>query len=198
MNPLKALFLDELADCYDAEKQLVRALPGLARAATCPELQKLLQSHFKETQEHVKQLETVFQAFKTKPAGKKCAATAGLLVEADALVATFKQTPALNAALIAAAQKIEHYEMASYACLSEWAMLLGRKDAAGVLKEILAEEKAAQQGFIGLARLHANREALGGGDGEAPSTAEGKTSKAAKSRRGMGPISLGPARSVMV
>ena len=166
MKTLKNLFMDELADMYDAEHRIVKALPKMAKAATCPDLKAAIQSHLKETQGHVKQLEEVFQSFGVKARGKKCEATVGLLEEGDEIAADFKGSPAINAALISAAQKVEHYEMASYGCLHEWAGLLGNEKAAGLLQEILDEEKAANEKLTELARAGNNEEALGETDSE--------------------------------
>src|SRR5512141_2278996 len=133
MKTLNDLFLDELADVYDAERRIVKALPKMAKAATCTDLKKAIQSHLKETEGHVTKLEEVFQSFNQKAKGKTCEATVGLLVEGDEIAAAFEGSPAINAALIAAAQKVEHYEMASYGCLHEWAGLLENEKAAGLL-----------------------------------------------------------------
>lgn len=160
MKTLKDLFLEELADMYDAEKRIVKALPKLAKTATNDDLKEAIQAHLKETEGHVTKLEQVFQSFEEKPKSKTCEATVGLLKEADEIAAEFKGSPAINAALIAAAQKVEHYEMASYGCLYEWAGLLGNEDAADLLQQILDEEKAANEGLTELARASINQEAL--------------------------------------
>jgi ferritin-like metal-binding protein YciE len=160
MSALNKLFLEELADRYDAEKQLVLAIPKLVKLATCKSLQEHFRSHLKETEGHVKKLETVFKSFAAKVKAKKCAATAGLLKEGEELAADFKGSPAINAALISAAQKIEHYEIASYGCLHAWATLLGNDEAANVLEGILKEEKAANDSFIKLAGSCCNQAAL--------------------------------------
>jgi ferritin-like metal-binding protein YciE len=160
MKTLKDLFLGELADMYDAERRIVKALPKMAKAATCPDLKAAIQSHLKETEGHVTKLEQVFQSFDEKAKGKTCEATVGLLAEGDEIAAEFKGSPAINAALISAAQKVEHYEMASYGCLHEWAALLGNKQAARLLEEILNEEKAANEKLTELARASSNEEAL--------------------------------------
>ena len=139
MKTLKDLFLDELADMYDAEHRIIKALPKMAKVATCPDLKEAIQSHLRETEGHVKKLQQVFQCFDEKAKGKTCEATVGLLAEGDEIAADFKGSPAINAALISVAQKVEHYEMASYGCLHEWAGLLGNKEAAGLLQEILDE-----------------------------------------------------------
>jgi len=160
MKTLKDLFLDELADMYDAEKRIVKALPKLAKAATCDDLKEAIQAHLKESEGHVTKLEQVFQSFDEKAKGKTCEATVGLLKEGDEIADEFKGSPAINAALIAAAQKVEHYEIASYGCLHEWAGLLGNDEAATLLEAILDEEKAANEGLTELARASSNQEAL--------------------------------------
>jgi ferritin-like metal-binding protein YciE len=161
MKTLKDLFLTELADMYDAERRIVKALPKMAKAATCDELKAAIESHLKETEGHVKKLEQVFECFAVKAKGQTCEATVGLLAEGDEIAAEFKGSPAINAGLISAAQKVEHYEMASYGCLHEWAGLLGNPEAAALLQEILDEEKAANESLTDLARAGKNQEALG-------------------------------------
>jgi ferritin-like metal-binding protein YciE len=157
---LKCLFLDELADMYDAETRIVKALPKMAKAATCEKLKEAILAHLKETETHVTKLEQVFQLFDEKAKGKTCEATVGLLKEGGEIAADFKGSPAINAALISAAQKVEHYEMASYGCLHEWAGLLGNEEAAGLLQEILEQEKAANETLTKLARASSNEDAL--------------------------------------
>ena len=161
MKTLKNLFLDELADIYDAEHRLVKALPKMAKAATCEKLRKAILSHLKETEGHVTKVEQVFECFDEKAKGKTCEATVGLLTEGDKIAAEYKGSPAINAALISAAQKVEHHEMASYGCLHEWAGLLGNKKAADLLQKILEEEEAANESLTELARARSNEEALG-------------------------------------
>src|SRR5450755_1193172 len=164
MKTLKDLFLDEVADMYDAEHRIVKALPKMAKAATCPDLRAAILSHLRETEGHVKKLEQVFQSFDEKAKGQTCKATVGLLEEGDEIAADFKGSPAINAALISAAQKVEHHEMASYGCLHEWAGLLANEKAAGLLQEILDEEKGANEKLTELARASSNDEALGEDD----------------------------------
>jgi ferritin-like metal-binding protein YciE len=161
MKTLKVLFLDELADIYDAERRTVKALPKMAKAATCDKLKRAILAHLKETEGHVTKLEKVFQLFDEKAKGKTCKATVGLLEEGDEIAADFKGSRAINAALISAAQKVEHYEMAAYGCLHEWAGLLENKEAADLLLEILSEEIAANDSLTELARASSNAEALG-------------------------------------
>ena len=161
MKTLKDLFLDELADMYDAEQRIAKALPKMAKAATCDDLKEAFQSHLKETEGHVKKLAQVFQCFDKKAKGKTCEATVGLLKEGNEIAAEFKGSPAINAALIGAAQKVEHYEIASYGCLHEWAELLDNQKAAALLQQILDQEKHANEALNELAHSSLNEEALG-------------------------------------
>ncbi len=130
MKTLKDLFLEELADMYDAEHRIVKALPDLIEAATCSELKSALQSHLQETEGQVQKLERVFASFKETPKRVKCPAMVGLLDEGDDMVKQNKKSPSINAAIISAGQKVEHYEIASYGCLQAWAGLLGNHEAA--------------------------------------------------------------------
>ncbi len=185
MKTLRELFMGELADMYDAERRILKALPKMAKAATCEDLKGAFLSHLEETKGHVTKLEQVFECFDENAKGKTCEATKGLLEEGDEIAAEFKGSPAINAALISAAQKVEHYEMASYGCLHEWAGLLGNEEAAGLLKEILDEEKAANESLNELALESSNKEALGEEDSEEDEKPSGKKSPkpAAASRR---------------
>jgi len=187
MKTLKDLFLDEVQDMYDAEQRIVRALPKLAKAATSTGLKKAILAHSRETEGHVAKLEKVFKSCGEKPKGKKCEATVGLLKEGDEIAADFKGSPAINAALISAAQKVEHYEIASYGCLHEWAELLGNKVAVGLLQEILDEEKAANETLNELAHASNNQEALGGSaDAESESRSAAKRPAVRRSAAGGG------------
>jgi ferritin-like metal-binding protein YciE len=168
MNPLKILFLDLLANRYDGEKRLILAMPAMAKTSTCKDFRELIQRHFRETIAHTKKLETVFKSLDAEVKARKCEATISLLKECDEIAAGYKGSPALNAALISCAQKMEHYEIASYGCLAEWAAILGNKEASSLLREILAEEKAADQALSFLARSSANDEALGEANGKRP------------------------------
>jgi ferritin-like metal-binding protein YciE len=162
MKLLKDLFQDELMDMYDAEQRIARALPKMVKAATCTRLQAALQKHLKETKQQIENLEEVFKSIGQKPKAKKCQATVGLLEEGDEIAAEFRSSPAINAALIAAGQKIEHYEIASYGCLHEWAGLLGFERAAALLLENLEQEKGANETLTELARSGNNEEARDG------------------------------------
>ena len=187
MKTLKDLFLNEVADMYDAERRIVKALPKLAKAATCEKLKAAILDHLKETEGHVTKLEQVFQSFQQKPKGITCKATVGLLEEGAEIAVEFKGSPAINAALISAAQKVEHHEIAAYGALHEWAGLLGNQKAAGLLEEILKQEKAANEGLTKLAIASSNQEALGEGDSK-NSAAATADPFAANSRRGIRPV----------
>jgi ferritin-like metal-binding protein YciE len=160
MSSLKDLFLDELADMYDAEKRIAKGLQKLAKAATNEELKDAFTAHIEETQGHIAKVESVFQAFGQKAKGKACKATIGLLEEADEIASENKGSPTINAALISAAQKVEHYEIGSYGTLQEWATLLGNDEAADTLGEILSEEEATNDKLTDIAESAANEEAM--------------------------------------
>jgi ferritin-like metal-binding protein YciE len=163
MKTLATLFLDELADIYDAENRLVRALPKMAKAARHEELSAAFETHLEETEGHVKKLQDVFKTFGKPAKAKKCEAIAGLLEEGDQLASENKGSPTIDAALISAGQKVEHYEIASYGCLREWAGQLGNEEAGEILQEILDEEKTADETLIRLAREGCNQQAEGTG-----------------------------------
>jgi len=159
MKTLEELFLDELADLYDAEQRLTRALPKMVRLATHGELRDAFHAHLNETENHVVRIEKVFHLLGHAPRAKKCDAIVGLVKEAETIASDNKGCVTVNAALISAAQKIEHYEIASYGCLVEWSKQLGRNDAAELLQQTLDEEKFADQALTELARERCNESA---------------------------------------
>ena len=160
MKTLQDLFFNELADIYDAEHRIAKALPKMAKAATSAPLRKAFETHLKQTKAHAGKVEEIFGCFDRKAKAKTCDSTVGLLKEGEEMAASFEGSPAINAALIAAAQKVEHYEMASYGCLREWANLLGNKKAAGLIQEILNEEGATNKELTALARAGSNEDAM--------------------------------------
>lgn len=160
MKTLRELFLAELADMYDAEHRITKALPKLVKAATSEELKEALQAHLVETEGHITKVEQVFAAFDEKPKSKKCEATVGLLDEGDEIVSDNKGSATINAAIISAGQKVEHYEIASYGTLREWASLLNNQEAVELLQEILDQEKHADQ-KLGELAANCNQEAMG-------------------------------------
>jgi len=152
-------FIDELRDSYDAERQLVKALPKLAKAATDPKLKNAFESHLEETRGHVELLEQVFESLSEKPRGKHCDGIAGIIDEGKDILSESFDTATMDASLIAAAQRAEHYEIAAYGTLIAWAKTLGRADCAQVLQQNLAEEKAADEKLTTLAENEVNRAA---------------------------------------
>ncbi len=156
MRTLEDLFLDSLADMYYAENQLTKALPKLAKAATNDSLREAFEAHLTETEGHVRKLEEVFAAFGKEPKSKKCKAILGIIDEADEIASDNKKSPTINAALIYAGQKAEHYEIASYGSLRDWARALDNEAAAELLDEILDEEKAADSKLTDLAEEDCN------------------------------------------
>ena len=175
MKTLQDLFFNELSDIYDAERRIAKALPKMVKAATSEPLKKAFELHKKQTEVHVQKVVEVFACFDRKAKGKTCEATVGLLKEGEEIAAEFEGSPAINAALIVAAQKVEHYEMASYGCLHEWAKLLGNHKAADLLQEILDEEGDANKLLTELARSSSNDDAM-----EAPAETIPKSKKTAK------------------
>lgn len=164
MKTLQDLFFSELADIYDAERRIAKALPKMAKAATSVPLKKAFELHLKQTEGHAKKVVEVFECFDRKARGKTCEATVGLLKEGEEIAVAFEGSPAINAALIAAAQKVEHYEMATYGCLHEWAKLLGNNKAAELLQEILDEEGETNKALTVLAQTRSNDDAMGEAD----------------------------------
>jgi ferritin-like metal-binding protein YciE len=156
---LNELFVEELRDMYDGENRLTRALPKMAKAAEHPELQAAFTSHLKETQRQVKRLEQVFRAVGETPRGKKCDGIIGIVEEGKHAMEELDGA-VLDAALIAGAQKVEHYEIASYGTLAYFADLLGNDQAKNLLGETLDEEKAADKKLNDIAKSKVNRDAL--------------------------------------
>lgn len=159
MQDLQDLFLAELGDIYNAEKQLVKALPKMAKAAKSEDLRSAFEEHLEQTQAQVEKLEDVFDLFDKTAKGTKCEAMEGLVDESQRMAREFKGHGALDAALICAAQKVEHYEIASYGCLCTWAEILGKNEALRLLKQILSQEKQADEKLTQLAESHLNLEA---------------------------------------
>lgn len=137
---LDDLFLDTLKDIYYAEKQILKTLPKMAKAAQSPELKKAFETHRDETEGHVDRLTEVFELIGKAPRGKTCDAILGIIEEGKGIIEDFEGSPALDAGLVAAAQAVEHYEMARYGTLKAWAQQLGHKDAAALLDQTLGEE----------------------------------------------------------
>lgn len=159
-------FLDELRDAYDAEKQLIKALPKLAKAASSEELRTAFESHLEETRTHVTRLDEVFAAIGQKARGKHCDGIAGIIEEGKAIMAEEFDEATMDACLVAAGQRAEHYEMAAYGTLIAWANALGLAEASALLEETLNEEKAADQSLSALAEGGLNEAAAATVDDE--------------------------------
>jgi ferritin-like metal-binding protein YciE len=190
MKTLKDLFLAQVGDMYDAERRIVKALPKLAKASTCEKLKAALLAHLKETEGHVTKLEQVFESLNQKAKGRTCKTTVALLEEGGDIAVEFKGSPALNAALISAAQKVEHHEIAAYGALHEWAELLGNSRAAGLLEKILGEEKAANATLTKLALDGSDKKALGECGCNEDSENECSDRQPANVRRGIRPAGM--------
>jgi ferritin-like metal-binding protein YciE len=154
MSGLRETFLNELKDLYDAEAQLLKALPKMAEAAEDSDLKAAFQTHQQETEAQILRLERVFRAFGESPAAKKCKGMQGLILEAEELM----EEEEGDAALICAAQKAEHYEIAAYGSLSAWAELLEEEEAAELLRETLDEERATDEKLTEIAETVVNVE----------------------------------------
>lgn len=161
MQDLQDLFLDNLKDLYNAEKQLLRALPKMAKAAENEELRMAFQTHKEETQGHIERLEQIFHRLGKRPAGKTCKAMQGLIEENKELMEEDAEPDVLDAGMIVGAQKVEHYEIAGYGSMVEWAKLLGDKESAQLLAQTLDEEEKTDKKLTQLARKSINIEAKG-------------------------------------
>ncbi len=154
MSTLRETFLDELADIYDAEKQILKALPKMAQAAQHEDLRHGFEEHLEQTEAQVERLEQVFEVIGEEPKGKGCKAMEGILKEGDELIKEHHG----DAALICTAQKVEHYEIASYGSLQSWARILGEEEAADLLEETLDEERDTDERLTEIAESAINVE----------------------------------------
>lgn len=162
IDSLEKLFVEQLKDVYNAEKQIVRALPRMSKAAGDEELKEAFDTHLRETEKQVERLEQIFNELGKNPQGKKCAGMEGLIEEAKELLQEDVDEDVMDAGLIAAAQKVEHYEMAAYGCLKTYAGLLGNDRAVKLLEETLNEEKNADRLLSEIAERSINVEAMEG------------------------------------
>ena len=184
---LHDLFIDELRDMFDAEKQLIKALPKLARAASSAKLRASFESHLNVTRNQVTRLEKAFASINEKPRGKHCDGMAGIIEEGNAVMEEGFDAETLDAALIASGQRAEHYEMAAYGTLVAWARVMGHTTAARLLQLNLNEEGDADQKLSNLAEQGVNQKAAnkahsGGGDDSERSAARKSKKKSGKKR----------------
>lgn len=156
---LNDLFLDTLKDIYYAEKQILKALPKMAKAASSPELKKAFEKHRDETETHVERLGEVFEILGKAPRGKTCDAILGIVDEGKSIMEEFEGSPALDAGLLAAAQAVEHYEIARYGTLKAWALQLGLGTAVKLLDQTLTEEMKTDQALSQLGESKVNKQA---------------------------------------
>ena len=156
---LDDLFHDTLKDIYFAEKKILSTLPKMAKAAQSKELKAAFEKHHGETEGQIERLEEVFALIEKKPQGKTCAAIVGITEEGAEIMTEYKGAPALDAGLLAAAQAVEHYEITRYGTLVAWAKQLGREDCAGVLHQILDQEKSTDQKLNRIAESKINTKA---------------------------------------
>ena len=163
LDSLDKLFLEELKDVYNAEKQILRALPKMAKTADSPELQQAFTKHLKETEGQVQRLERIFQELGQAARGKKCKGMEGLLEEGKEVLEEDGEPAVIDAALIASAQRVEHYEIAAYGCLRTYAQLLGYSQAEQLLQQTLEEEEAADQKLTELGESGINEAAAAAG-----------------------------------
>ena len=159
MDSLKDLYIDELKDLYNAENQLLKALPKMARKASAPELQRAFKEHLAVTKTHVNRLEKIFQGLGEKPTGKTCKSMKGLVEEGKEVIEEDGNPSVLDAALIGAAQRVEHYEMAGYGVVRTFARHLGENKAADLLQMTLDEEGEADKELTGIAEGSINTQA---------------------------------------
>lgn len=152
METLRELFVDKLKDLYSAENQIIKALPKMIKEASSPQLKAGFEEHLQQTRGQVQRLDKIFKQLEESPRGKKCKGMEGLLQEGKELMAEDAEPEVLDAGLIAAAQHVEHYEIAGYGCVRTYAELLGDKNAAKLLQQTLDEEKETDQKLSMLAR----------------------------------------------
>jgi ferritin-like metal-binding protein YciE len=187
-------FLEELRDTYDAEKQLTKALPKLAKAASSADLRAAFESHLEETRGHVERLEQVFESLDEKVRGKHCEGIAGIIDEGKTIMEEDFDEATMDACLIAAGQRAEHYEMAAYGTLVAWARGMGHTEAATLLQETLDEEKAADEKLTALAEGGINQDAADAAhpadEDEEEEEEEEEEKKPARAGRGGSPATM--------
>ena len=160
METLEKLYINELRDLYSAENQLLKALPKMAKGASSDELKEAFENHLAETETHVERLERIFKGLEENPKGKTCHAMKGLIEEGSEILEEEGEDSVLDAGIIVAAQKVEHYEMAGYGSVRAFAQLLGKEEAAQLLQTTLDEESKANELLNQIAETTVNAEAV--------------------------------------
>jgi len=194
VKTLQDAFLDELRDAYDAEKQLTKALPKMAKAASSPALKAAFESHLEETRGHVTRLEEVFASLDEKVRAKHCDGIEGIIEEGKSVMEENFDDATMDACLIAGGQRAEHYEMAAYGSLIAWARALDHTEAADLLQETLDEEKAADEKLSALAEDGINQEAADAANPEEEEEEEEDSAPAPKKRSKPAPVVAKPRR----
>jgi ferritin-like metal-binding protein YciE len=159
IESLEELLQEELKDIYDAEKQLTKALPKLAKKATTTDLQEAFEEHLRQTEQHMERLEQVFDQLGMPAKGKTCKGMKNLIAEGNDMIGDADDDATRDAIMIAAAQKVEHYEIAAYGTMRTWANVLGHREIASILEDTLEEEKEADQKLTGIAEGFVNQAA---------------------------------------
>jgi ferritin-like metal-binding protein YciE len=190
LDTLHDLWIHELKDLYSAEKQLIQALPKMAKAVTSDELRTAIENHLAETEQQVSRLEQIFEQFDESPRGQKCEGMEGLIEEGKTLMKEDADADVMDAGIIAAAQKVEHYEIASYGTVCEYARMMGHTEALELLQQTLEEEKHADELLNQIAEgginALAERDPMDGDamEGEETPDSESRASRKSASRRG--------------
>ena len=180
VDSLQALLEEELKDIYDAEKQLTKALPKLAKKASSPDLKAGFEAHLRQTEEHIDRLEQVFEKLEMPAKGKPCKGMKNLIAEGAEMIGEAEDDDTRDAVMIAAAQKVEHYEIASYGTIRTWAELLGMNEVASLLEDTLEEEKETDRKLTSIAESHINLEAAEQGDQDEEMSGRGGGSRGAR------------------
>lgn len=166
IDSLDTLLVEELKDTYDAEKQLTKALPKLAKKATAEELKAAFEQHLRQTEQHIERLEQVFESLELPVKGKKCEGMRNLIKEGEDMISEAEDDATRDALMIAAAQKVEHYEIAAYGTMRTWANVLGQSEVARLLEETLNEEKETDQNLTQIAEAFVNQASAEEGEEE--------------------------------
>ncbi len=193
LDSLDALLEDELKDIYDAEKQITKALPKIMKKATAPELKQALADHLQQTERQIERLEQAFDQLELRPKGKKCIGMQYLLKEGDDMMREAEDKDTRDALIIAAAQKVEHYEIAAYGTMRVWATLLGHSGVASLFEETLDEEKETDQRLTGIAEGFVNQAAA---DTEDEATEDADVPMSMPRRGRVGAAARGEARQM--
>jgi ferritin-like metal-binding protein YciE len=176
-------FIDELRDVYDAEKQITKALPKMAKAASSPELRAAFEEHLEQTRGQIERLEEAFASIEEKVRGKHCDGMAGIIEEGKSVMGEDFDDATMDASLVAAAQRVEHYEIAAYGTLVAWARAMGHSEAADLLQENLDEEKETDEKLTALAEGGINQDAADAAHPEEEDEEEEEMAVAAPARR---------------